>query len=514
MENITSEAPDSMINNLNFSLPETAQYVVSRRFINYFPSGSNIYATNAGNRSIRFYISGDSNQYLDLSSIRMFANLQNNDPTRAKFLRPLGDLSTFFSRLRITVGGVLVEDIIEYNRHCQLYNSFKAKYVRDMDDIESGANPRWDADYHNYANGLDNFLKPNNAGDAVDITADGDHNEWGRIDKRYTRHSICGISGANGRMKLGHKFCSGLLQSSYFLPLRIAPVEIELTLVSDPNDPVVVPFGTAPAQTDDNGYYFQEGNTSTSWELNNVILRGAVVSLDNTVDNSITSHLLSGSSLKLVLPQYHTITQTFNSGAGDINMNIVKSASKLSHAFITLYREPRSGELFNNYMVDNYVYKRWNCFYNPMINGLINDGPDPDGANREAFQGKGFQDSSRNISWQLQIGNRKFPEFEAQSLSETFYYLRQTLNLLYPDQQSVSFSFRQFRENKYVIACSFSKVPDMAFTSENTKMGSLITMKLKATEGQFFTAEPRELFVHLISETILELTESGPILHD
>ena len=24
-----------------------------------------------------------------------------------------------------------------------------------MDDIESSANPRWDADYHDYANGLD-----------------------------------------------------------------------------------------------------------------------------------------------------------------------------------------------------------------------------------------------------------------------------------------------------------------------------------------------------------------------
>lgn len=159
MENITSEAPDSMINDLNSSLPETAQYVVSRRFVNYFASGSNIYSPNQGQRSIRFYISGDSNQYLDLSSIRMFANLQNTDPTRAKFLRPLGDLSTFFSRLRITVAGVLVEDIIEYNRHCELYNSFKAKDVRDMDDIESGANPRWDADYHNYANGSDNFFE-------------------------------------------------------------------------------------------------------------------------------------------------------------------------------------------------------------------------------------------------------------------------------------------------------------------------------------------------------------------
>lgn len=70
---------------------------------------------------------------------------------------------------------------------------------------------------------------------------------------------------------------------------------------------------------------------------------------------------------------YHTITQTFNAGGGEINMNIVKSSSKLTGAFITLFRTPRSGEELNRYLPDNYVYKRWNYFYNPMIYGRIND---------------------------------------------------------------------------------------------------------------------------------------------
>ena len=57
---------------------------------------------------------------------------------------------------------------------------------------------------------------------------------------------------------------------------------------------------------------------------------------------------------------YHTITQTFNAGGGEINMNIVKSSSKLTGAFITLFRTPRSGEELKRYIPDNYVYKRWN----------------------------------------------------------------------------------------------------------------------------------------------------------
>ena len=49
----------------------------------------------------------------------------------------------------LNVAGQQVQDIIEYNRHCELYECLKPKTVRDMDDIESGANPRWDAGmYH------------------------------------------------------------------------------------------------------------------------------------------------------------------------------------------------------------------------------------------------------------------------------------------------------------------------------------------------------------------------------
>jgi len=362
MDNIVSESQDVMINQLNFGLPETSQYITDRRMVNYFPSGSNVYAPNAGNKNIRFYISGDANTYLVLSSIRLFATLQNTDGTRAKFLRPLGGLHAFFNRYRETVGGQMVQDIIEYNRHCELYKSFKSKAVNEMDDIEGCANPSWDDDYHKYANGLDNFVQATtdgatNAGGVANITTGGDHNEWGRIDFRHTRHSLSGISGANGKVRLGHKPCCGLLESNYYLPLRFAPLELEFTIVSDGSEPIVVPFGNGTTQTDNNGYYFQDGNTSTSWEINNVIIRAEVITLDNTVDNNITTHLLEGQSLKLIVPQYHTITQTFNAGGGEINMNIVKSASKLSDAFITLYRTPRQGEIYANYLVDNYVLK-------------------------------------------------------------------------------------------------------------------------------------------------------------
>ena len=518
MDNIVAESEDIMINNLNFGLPQTSQYITDRRQVNYFPSGSNVYAPNAGNKNIRFYISGEANQYLDLSSVRLFAYVQNTDGTRAQFLRPLGGLHSFFQRYRATVGGQMVQDIIEYNRHCELFKSFKSKDVNEMDDIESSANPSWDDDYHKYANGLNNMIDyttsgATDAGGVATVDTAGDHNEYGRIDFRHTRHSLSGIPGANSKVRLSHKPCCGLLESNYYLPLRFAPLELEFTIVSDGNEPIVVPYGDGTTQTDKNGYYFQDGNTSTSWEINNVIIRADVITLDNTVDNNITKHLLEGQSLKLIVPQYHTITQTFNTGGGEINMNIVKSASKLTNAFITLYRTPRNFERYSNYLVDGYVHKRRNYFYNPMINGEINDGPLAETLPLQ--EGKGFADSSRALTYQLQIASKKYPEFEVSSLSEAFYFLRRTLHFLNADQNSLNISYKQYRENKFVMAFSLEKMPDVNFTGQNTKSGSLITFKIKGTEGSLATEEQiQEIFVSLVSESVVELTESGTIVFD
>ena len=50
-----------------------------------------------------------------------------------------------------------------------------------------------------------------------------------------------------------------------------------------------------------------------------------------------------------------------------------------------------------------------------MIYGRIND---TGNADTHDLQGKGFQDATSSLSWQIQLSNsQKYPEFEAQSLS-------------------------------------------------------------------------------------------------
>ena len=148
-----------------------------------------------------------------------------------------------------------------------------------------------------------------------------------------------------------------------------------------------------------------------------------------------------------------------------------------------------------------------------MIWGQINDGGDPE--NIPAQAGKGFADSSRALTYQLQIASKKYPEFEVSSLSEAFYFLRRTLHYMNADQNSLNISYKQYRSNKFVMAFSFEKMADVNFTGTNTKMGSLITFKLKGTEGSLAdTEQVQDLFVNLVSESVVELTESGAIVFD
>ena len=59
------------------------------------------------------------------------------------------------------------------------------------------------------------------------------------------------------------------------------------------------------------------------------------------------------------------------------------------------------------------------------------------------------------------------------------------------------------------------KMASVNFTGQNTKMGSLITLKLKGTEGALDpTEEIQEVFVHLVSESILELRSDGALVYD
>ena len=69
---------------------------------------------------------------------------------------------------------------------------------------------------------------------------------------------------------LGHQFKCGFLEGNYYLPVRYAPLESEITIVSDADEPVIKGVSSASATTiggDRGGAYFTEGDTTKNGNL-------------------------------------------------------------------------------------------------------------------------------------------------------------------------------------------------------------------------------------------------------
>ena len=96
-----------------------------------------------------------------------------------------------------------------------------------------------------------------------------------------------------------------------------------------------------------------------------------------------------------------------------------------------------------------------------------------------ADAGYGFADKDYIISWQIQVANKNYPEFESQSLAEHMYFLRRMLSYMNPDQDACSSTFEQYATNKFIIGIAFEKMSEQNLTGINTKMGSLMTAIIK-----------------------------------
>ena len=87
------------------------------------------------------------------------------------------------------------------------------------------------------------------------------------------RHSVSGIRKGE-YFRLGHSFKCGFLESNCYLPVRHAALEIEITIVSDADEPVIKGVSSESATTvggDRGGAYFlketprQNGNLTISF---------------------------------------------------------------------------------------------------------------------------------------------------------------------------------------------------------------------------------------------------------
>jgi len=139
MESITNAAEEILTDALSFKLPGSGQYIQERRSVTYQAEGSIIYSPTSGTRVLRFKLASEG--WIDPSTVRIFFDLVNDDRSArvphvvglTKVLRPIGPPHAFFRRLRVTMRGVVIEDIMDYN------------WVSDMFDIMSPSTTRFNS---------------------------------------------------------------------------------------------------------------------------------------------------------------------------------------------------------------------------------------------------------------------------------------------------------------------------------------------------------------------------------
>ena len=422
MESIANAAEEVLIDALSFKLPGSGNYVQERRSVSFQTEGSNSYSPNAGTRVIRFKLSTEG--WLDPSTVRIFLNVVNTDtgnaPDDEKVLRPIGPVHAFFRRLRVTMRGVVIEDIMDYNR------------VHEMFDILCPPQTRMNTAAEGFGHSNNNryFDNPN---------------------------QLLGIART---MTVCFKPLSGILMQSKFIPLRYCPLEIELEL-ADMDDPIITnSFGLAGGWGTD-----LEASTSITWKLESCELKCDVCTLDNALDNNYVAHMLSGKSLQIVYNTFISNIQTVLSQ--DTQINVSRSLSRLRSVFLSLERDFSNEP--NKTARTRWYNKHWNNFYSPMA----------EDTNSDFTQ---HLEENEIVSLQLQVGSFLIPQYPIRSHAECFYSLRKSLGIQSSGLANVDINGNEYRNNKFIVGLDCEKLLGLAFTGTNTK-NSLMTVRMKTAQA-------------------------------
>ena len=124
---------------------------------------------------------------------------------------------------------------------------------------------------------------------------------------------------------VGFSLCSGLFSQDKFIPLKHAPLVIELELVGNAADCL---------NTGDNGNVSPVVN-STSWLIEQPQIKCDIVTLDSELQNSYAAHLLSGKSLPIHFSSYATNVQ--QAQGKDNSIPIARSFTRLKSVFVSMF---------------------------------------------------------------------------------------------------------------------------------------------------------------------------------
>jgi len=326
--------------------------------------------------------------WLDPSTVRVQFKFNNRDPT--KNLHPINPLpATFFRRLRILCGGIVVEDIDMYNRVYNMVHTL-LPYERRMNDYAEG---------FGLAEGFGSTYNGRLQYKGIGFDA-GNESPTVRQERIVLFPLLC-----------------GLMNQSKFLPLRfLQGLQIELEVVNNFAEPILT--GT---------------EYSDNWWISEAQIKCDVVTLDNQLENAYTDHLMQGKSLPINFASFVHQVQAI----GKTDRPVIahsRAFTRLKTVYVTFFKQPkvweRDGDKLTelNIELPGYPLKECNFFYHPQWvyqpSLFLNDAnPDPAAAENGGLT---FQRNTE-VEAQIQIGSKLIPELPVRSSAEAYYQLRKCL---------------------------------------------------------------------------------------
>ena len=202
--------------------------------------------------------------------------------------------------MRVLVGNQLVEDIDQFNRVSYMFDTLRARHVRENEDVE-GFEDRFDQpEYQD--------ILTNNSNLNSYITKTG-----GREMQNVSTYYIS--INASGTKTVSFRPLSGLINCGKLIPLQYAPITIELEVCSDILDPIMsvddfaCGINCSGAGTANGGVK----NTSQLWQIQNPNIKCDVCVLDSALNNEYAALLLSGKALPINISSYVMQMQTIRS---------------------------------------------------------------------------------------------------------------------------------------------------------------------------------------------------------
>lgn len=415
--NPSGEAP--MHPALSYELPAPSTAIVDRKqHVRAYPSSASSLSA-AGTKTCRIRIGGED--WVDPSSIRVQYTITNL--TADKYVRPVTGPWGLWQQLYCRSNGVEIDNIPYYNRW---HNQYGWLHL----DRES----QWGSA------GIEGF----------------------HLSKPTTKNPFkpeVGQLGGNSSITVQHRLYTSLTGSGKMLPVKYAPLEIELSMVNDLND-----------------FLLPAGDTGTqSFVVTDVQILMDCVTLDEAVLSSFYSAMLKNKVLSIPVYTCYQIAQQLPANATTYAFSSVRAFSRLAQIWLTFRKTgPRSTEF--------------------LCPGALPGADDPADLNLL---------TTTVPTARLSIGPHQWPEGQPVSSMAEYYMMFSKALGAQPN-----LTRREFEHDAFTIVWDIKKNPGDPTSAISTRSGDLVRVELT----NMVANQATECWMTLISFGVVAIRESGVTL--